>query len=284
MQNARPYSYTILRYVPDMITGEFVNVGVILHVPSAGLLEARLRKSVGRMRGLFPDLERPAFTRAMAAIERSIERLCADLRTEGLLRSGGDALAMARRALPADDSSLQWSSPAGTGLTDDPSKTLDRLFGRFVSRHDTRSPHRRTDDDVWRPVRRKLEERNLLPLLQEKTIRGGIDEIVFRHAWQNGTWHAYEPLSFDLADSEGIRAKAREWLGHLTAVADEKTEEFRLHFIVGAPGRADLRKAYASALAILQKAPSKPEIFEEADIEKLLAGMEQEVPGHTRAT
>lgn len=110
-----------------------------------------------------------------------------------------------------------------------------------------------------------------------------MDEIVFKHAWKNGVWHVYEPLSFDLADSDGIKTKAREWLGHLAAVADGVTERFKPHFIVGAPGRPELRKAYDSALAILKKAPVPPEIFEESQVDDLIARIEDEVRAHGEA-
>lgn len=280
MKDGQRYSYTVLRYVHDVMTGEFVNVGVLLYVPSTGLVDTRLRTSMGRLRGVFPDLDRDAFTRAMRTVARSVEKLSRELQSEGFLRSEGDAVSMASRALPVDDSSLQWSSPAGTGLTNDPAKALDRLFERFVSRYDTRSPRRRTDDDVWRPVRQKLEERKLSSLLQEKTIQGGVDEIAFKHAWKNGKWHVYEPLSFDLADADGIKTKAREWLGHLTAVADGTAEPFKPHFIVGAPARPDLQKAYASALDILRKAPAQPDIFEESQVDELIAQIEDEVRAH----
>jgi hypothetical protein len=80
----------------------------------------------------------------------------------------------------------------------------------------------------------RLEDRNLLSRLQEKTLRGKVDEISFKHAWKNGYWHVYEPVSFDLADAEGIKGKARSWLGHLSAVAGD-VEPFKPHFIVGAP-------------------------------------------------
>jgi Protein of unknown function (DUF3037) len=32
----QPYTYTILRYVHDVTTGEFVNVGVVMHLPREG--------------------------------------------------------------------------------------------------------------------------------------------------------------------------------------------------------------------------------------------------------
>jgi hypothetical protein len=227
---------------------------------------------MGRMRGVFPDLDRSAFTSAMRAAQRAFDRIA---KGESLFRSEGDAYYYARLSLPADDSSLQWS-PLGSGLTDDPEKTFARLYERFVTRYDTHSTHRRTDDDIWRPVMERLEDRNLLSRLQEKTLRGKVDEISFKHAWKNGYWHVYEPVSFDLADAEGIKGKARSWLGHLSAVAGD-VEPFKPHFIVGAPATKGLEEAYRDAVAILRKAPNEPEIYEESEVDALVAKIEDEV-------
>jgi len=282
MSTTHKYTYTIVRYVHDVATREFVNVGVILHVPSLGLVEARARPSITRLRGVFPDLDREAFQRLMQAVERCVSTVAKEVREAGLFDEGLDAAGIAARALPKDDSSLQWSEPAGAGLTDNPAKTIDRLHERFVTRYEKKGSHRRTDDEVWRPFRQKLEERHLASLLRESTFTGGVDEIVFKHAWKNGVWHAYEALSFDLSDAEHIKIKAREWRGHLSAVADT-TKLLRLHFLVGAPQRADLHDAYAKALAILEKAPVKPEIFEEGQIDMLVDRLEDEARRHVQS-
>jgi hypothetical protein len=281
MMDKQPYSYTVLRYVHDIMTGEFVNVGVVVYAPSLSWLRAKTRPSMGRVKELFPDLDRKAFTSAMNAVKRGITKIGKDTASPGLLRPEGDAVTMARMALPADDSSLQWS-PAGTGLTNDPENTLERLYGRFVARYDMPHPRRRSDDEIWRPVQQRLKERNLGNVLERKTISGEVDEIVFKHAWRNGEWHVYEPVSFDLADSDGIKSKAREWLGHLSAVVAGKAEAFRPHFIVGAPSNPDLHTAYRSALTILGRAPNDPAIYEEEQIDDLVAHIEDEVRTHRR--
>jgi hypothetical protein len=284
MTDKAAYSYTLLRYVHDVLTGEFVNVGVVLFAPTKGLVRYKMRGTIGRLKGVFPDIDRKAFLSSMAAVRKGLQLAAKSEREAGLLKSDGDAVAIACRAVPPDDSSLQWS-PAGTGLTANPDEALDRLFDRYVSRYDTHHRSRRSDDDVWRPVRQKLEERNLAQHLQEKSIGGSVDDIVFKHAWKNGQWHVYEPLSFDLADADGIKTKAREWLGHLSAVvADGKAERFKPHFIVGAPTNPTLQDAYRSAIAILERAPNEPEVFEEGQLDKLVAQIEDEVREHnTRA-
>jgi hypothetical protein len=277
MSDKLSYTYTILRYVHDVMTGEFVNVGVVMHVPSQQRVLARTRTTIGRLRGVFPDLDRNAFTAAMHAVQRAFKKIAKENVKGGLFVAEGDAAVFARQALPADDSSLQWSA-VGSGLTCDVEQTFERLYDRFIARYDTHSRHRRTDDDVWRPVLQKLEEKNIASRLQEKVISGPVDDVVFKHAWKNGRWHVYEPVSFDLVDSDGIKTKAREWLGHLMAVvADGNVEAFKPHFIVGAPRDPMLRNAYDSAVAILRRAPNDPEIFEETQIDDLVARIADEV-------
>lgn len=278
-----PYSYTLLRYVHDVLTGEFVNVGVVLFAPSLGLVRFKTRLTIGRLKGVFPDIDRGSFVTSMYAVRRGLQWIAKSEISAGFLRSDGDAADIARRALPADDSSLQWST-CGTGLTRSPDDTLARLFERFVSRYDTHTKSRRTDEDVWRPVRQMLEDRNLAERLQEKSIRGGVDDIVFKHAWKNGQWHVYESLSFDLVDADGIKSKAREWLGHLSAVvAGGEAEQFKPHFLVGAPTNPALENAYRTAIAILQKAPNNPEVFEEGQLNAFVGQIEDEVHRHEDA-
>ena len=281
MTNKAAYSYTLLRYVHDVLTGEFVNVGVVLFVPSEGLISYRMRGTIGRLKGVFPDIERRAFLLSMTAARKGLQLVAKSEKSAGLFKGQFDAAAIARRAIPPDDSSLQWS-PSGTGLTTNPDETLKRLFERYVSRYDTHYRARRSDDDVWRSVRQKLEERNLAQYLEEKSISGGVDDIVFKHAWKNGQWHVYEPLSFDLVDADGIKTKAREWLGHLSAVvAGGRAEPFKTHFIVGAPRNLTLQHAYHSAVTILQQAPNDPEVFDENQLDKLVAKIEDEVREHS---
>lgn len=278
MTSLAPYSYTVLRYVHDVLTGEFVNVGVVL--VHERCVKFKTKTTIGRIKGVFPDVDRAAFLSAMYAARRALQSVAKKHSTSGLFQSEATAEAIAREAVAVDDSSLQWS-PQGGGVSENTDGTLDRLYERFVTRYDAHYPSRRTDDDIWRPVRQKLEERNIAQVFQEKTIHGSLDDIVFKHAWKNGMWHVYEPLSFDLADADGIKTKAREWLGHLSAVvAGGSTENFKPHFIVGAPSNDALRNAYHSAVAILKKAPNEPEVFEESEVDTLVSQIEDEVVAH----
>ena len=50
MNEENAYSYTILRYVHDVVAGEFLNVGVVMHAPAGGALLVRTQTAIGRLR------------------------------------------------------------------------------------------------------------------------------------------------------------------------------------------------------------------------------------------
>lgn len=283
----RRYTYTVLRYVHDPIAAEFVNVGVVLFSAAASgapaCLRTSTRKTFGRVRDIFPDLDRDAFKQTMRTIERQLKCLGDELAREGMIVSEGDAATFAQRILPRDDSSLQWS-PVGSGVSDDIEKAFDRLYARYIARYDGNSMPRRSDEEIWKPVRQRLEQRNLPVELEPKTIVGGDDKIEFQHAWKNGAWHVYEPLSLDLADADGIYRKVHRWLGQLTSVAPEATEPFHPHFIVGAPADPRLESAYRRAIKILKKSPGDVTVFEESEVDLFVDRIEDEMRGHREHT
>jgi len=279
MTEKQPYSYTILRYVHDVTTGEFVNIGVVLYCPVTKCLDIKIRHTIGRIKDMFPDFDRKAYRSAIAAVERGVKSVARDIGSSGFLLVDGNAATLAHRALPVDYSSLQWSPP-GVGLTRDVAQTLAQLFDRFISRYDSHGARRKTDDDVWRPVRERLDEKHIGVAFEKKVISGELDDITFERTWRNGTLHAYEPLSLDLADADEIKGKARRWRGHLAAVSDGIVDDFKLYFILGKPQAEELMPAYESAKAILARAPGTPEVYEEDEVEMFVSSIEDEYRSH----
>lgn len=283
----RRYTYTVLRYVHDPLTAEFVNVGLLVVFPGGPgvqpFYKVRTKTAIGRLRHLFPGINRASFVETMRAIERSVGRvLTADLKAnhpDDMFTKVVDAAEIARRALPADDSSYIWA-PIGSGLAEDPQATFERIYMRLVGMYDTRVEGRRSDEDVWRPVRQKLEDLEVSIPFEQKIVSGGDDTIEFQHAWKNGAWHAYEALSLDLADADGIYKKAHRWLGQLTSVLPDAHERVYPHFIVGKPADPQLHDAYQRAIRILRKSPTEVEVFEESQIDAFIEKVAADVAIH----
>ena len=279
MTDKQAYSYTVLRYVHDVVSGEALNVGIVMHAPYASFLKVQTRKTIGRLKHVFPDLDRHDFVEAMRAVDRGLASVAKQSMSAPLFDKHSDARSYALKVLPNDDSALQWS-PLGTGLTGDPAKTFERLFQRYVMQYDRRSERRRSDEDIWRPVREKLAEREVHVPFEEKVVSGAQDQIKFEKAWKNGKWHAYEALSMDLADADHIKDKARRWRGHLSAVAEGASDDLELHFVLGRPQNATLMRAYETAKDILRGAQYTSEVVDENDVDDLVSTLEDEYRAH----
>ena len=111
-----PYTYTVLRYVHDTVTGEFVNVGVAVYAPEVRYASALCRTTYSRLSKTFPGMDGDSFKSLMRFIQSRFEEFGGRLAGElPFQTSPKTALELAESILPRDDSSLQWS-PVGSGL------------------------------------------------------------------------------------------------------------------------------------------------------------------------
>lgn len=278
MNTKTPFTYTVLRYVHDISTGEFVNVGVVLFSPTGQYAGARFRTTFKRVKSVFPSLRSEAFKASMRSLDATFKELKTSLFTEGV-RDAQTALDIAIRVLPKDDSSLQWS-PIGSGIASNMDEKLVELFARLVTKYDDAvASHKKSEDDVWRHFSLELQQRHILEHFTSKTLSVADDEVEFKHAWKNGVWHCLAPVSFDLASPESIKDKAHKWLGRLASVQDAK-EECKLYFLVGEPRQDDLHEAVDSAFKILKKSPFPCEIYRETETSKLTEHLAHEIQSH----
>lgn len=278
MSKREQYTYVLLRYRHDPLSGEFANVGVVLYSPAAAFLGVKVRKTLGRLGKIFPGLSKSDFTSSMNAIERSVRRLAPKTKIDLLPSDIMDATAVAAKALPNDDSSYIWSD-LRSGLTSDLPSSLERLYERFVGRYDELSVVRRDDAAIWQPVRERLSAQKILDRLNPKTVVSPLDEVVFGSAWKNGAWHCYQALSFDLSTADGIREKAARWSGHMLG-ASKSEEQIVPHFLVGAPSDDRLKVDYLRAIQFLRASALNPEVFEETQIDELVGEIVEEIRKH----
>ncbi|MBK7051375.1 MAG: DUF3037 domain-containing protein [Rhodoferax sp.] len=154
--NKQAYSYSVLRYVHDVTTGEFVNVGLALYCPAMHYANAACRTTSKRLTPLFPSLDSSVFRALMRKVQTRFEALHDEVNSQLALRPYASVMELAQSVIPQDDSALQWA-PMGSGLTSDPDATLELLFERFVMKHDeTSTVHRRNDEQVWKTLAVRL--------------------------------------------------------------------------------------------------------------------------------
>lgn len=280
MTSKTPFTYTVLRYIHDVTTGEFVNVGVVMFAPDGRYLGALFRTTFKRVKSLFPTLHSDAFKASMRALDAAFKAQRAEVCANGF--SGAKtALDIATKILPKDDSSLQWS-PLGAGIASDLDAKLQYLFARLITKYDdAHHSHKRNEEDILRHFSLELQQRHILRHFEPKTLSVADDAVEFKHAWKNGVWHCLAPVSFDLASPESIKDKAHKWLGKLASVKDT-SEQCKLYFLVGEPHQGDLNEAVDSAYKILRKSPFPCEIYKESETAKLSDVLAQEIELHAK--
>jgi hypothetical protein len=269
------YNSIVLRYVHDVVTGEFANIGVVLYAPDQRFLDARFTTSYERLNAIFLKIDHLHFRALIRYMTNRFEELGAELR-DGLLPQAG-LPELAKQVLPPDDSSLQWSQPSG-GFTDDPAKTLHDLYNRYVECYVAGSAQvSRSDEEIVKPFKAKLGK--VVSKLAAKKIETKDYQYEFDLARKNGIWHVYEPVSFDLIDPNSIREKANRWLGRGVALQDAR-EKFKIHFLLGEPRQEGTKEAFENAIHLLSKIPGQKELIRESDLERFAEHVAEEIVHH----
>ena len=122
-----PFDYAVVRVVPRVERGEFVNAGVILSSQEARFLGALVELNEARVLALDPSADVDEIRRCLEAIP--------------VVCAGGEAAgpigALPQRArfnwLVAPRSTVVQTSPTHGGLCTDPSAELEKLFKTLVT-------------------------------------------------------------------------------------------------------------------------------------------------------
>ena len=120
------YDYAIVRVVPRVERGEFVNVGAIVSSDAKGYLAARFAVDAARLLALDPHVDLNAVRTALAAIAA----VCAGGAPAGAI--GQLSLRERFHWLVAPRSTIIQTSAVHTGRCDDLADALDHLLERMV--------------------------------------------------------------------------------------------------------------------------------------------------------
>ena len=126
MTRRHPFVYAVLRAVPRVDRGEFVNVGVVLYCQSLDFLRAAVALDEARLRALDRDVDLDAVASSAAAVEQACRAPVGTARENA-------GLATRFGMLTAPRSTVVQPSPVHAGVTESPERTLAQLMERLVS-------------------------------------------------------------------------------------------------------------------------------------------------------
>ena len=120
-------NYAILRFMPDRVRGEFMNLGIALHAPRDGWFGYRLLPDAGdRAKRVFPPLDPIAFESELEGQRRELDRIKA-------LERDREGLAVAFRELVRPREGWFQFSDISTVLGPGPERSLAEAFQRRVA-------------------------------------------------------------------------------------------------------------------------------------------------------
>ena len=128
------YDYAIVRVVPRVERGEFVNAGVILSCADSGFLEARIDLDEARLLALDPGVHLAGIRAALA----TIPLVCSGGAAAGAL--GQLSVRERFHWLVAPRSTSVQTSAVHSGRCDDPVQTIEHLLDTMVRRRAIRAP------------------------------------------------------------------------------------------------------------------------------------------------
>jgi hypothetical protein len=120
------FEYAVLRVVPRVDRGEYVNGAVLLYCQAAEYLGVRVRADLECVRALWAEADLVAIEQALAGA-----RAVAEGSTEAGEAGAGDP-GRRFRWLTAPRSVVIQPGPVHTGVTDDPAVELDRIAARML--------------------------------------------------------------------------------------------------------------------------------------------------------
>jgi hypothetical protein len=120
------FEYALLRVVPRVERGEFINAGVVLYCKDAKYLDARVRLDLERLRALDPNLD-PETVQAHLEVARRVCEGGAEAGAVGMLPQG-----QRFGWLVAPRSTVVQPSPVHTGFADDPEEAIEHLLRVMV--------------------------------------------------------------------------------------------------------------------------------------------------------
>lgn len=231
------YEYQILRYVPDRISGEFVNIGLALYNHETAYLKVRVTNRIERLSHFFPETDGRRLKKTIRFIENGIQKIAEQLKNELRLDDMSSLDDITRKVLPKDDSALIFTD-VKEAIDINFEAAFEDLFDRLINKHQRHSEDDTLyDKDVWQKMYKEyFEKYGIAQHLKSHIVHTRSDRFEFEHAFKNGKWNLFEPVTFDLKKPSSIKDKVYKWDGKISELKSAG-EELKLYLLSKLPSQ-----------------------------------------------
>jgi hypothetical protein len=275
--------YQILRYLPDRVSGEFVNLGIVAFDPATGTLKSKFITKIGKISGFFPNINSRYLVKSVKTIQDDLDIFSTRLLSEFSFKEINSLDEITKSVLPKDDSALIFSEIKKT-LDISVEATVDDLFSRFVSVHlmEDEDEEVRRDKEVWNKVYKKhFDEYGISGHLAAHKVKTKNDELEFEKAWKNGAWNCFETVSFNLTRPDAIKNKVYKWVGKLDEL-NSSSEAMHIYLLSVLPHEhPELDKFITKKIKEKATKNIKIDLVSENEIEIVAKRIKKEIDKHS---
>ena len=251
-----------LRYFPNLVTGEFVNVGVALVAPDARWWDIRVAKGLKGFRRVFPTAQPRALKAALHRIERAVVRSGTRTRHDAnslirLLDRWDNPLQPVRAALGTLLGSLSWAEVPICGVTTDPAAELSYWFDQLVqvqADQDASAQSRREHSgQLAALIESEFGRRGILERMRPAEV-GTYAKQTFDFTYTNGRLNIFDAIRLNYATPSLIREHAQYWRGKLDTLSDGLEKPFNYFALVKIPEAPELKDEAEIGLTMIRNA------------------------------
>lgn len=263
------FTYSILRYRPDYLLHEEVNVGLLFFFEEESQLRFLYPSKLGRLKALYPNYSNSQLRNYLSAFEAQANKLNKNanaLRLQALSRSF-----LTEYFIAHDATALYFEEPK-KGIYSSQEEILSYYYKLYFGSYFSEETLQKKDEIYLKNrFKKELESHNpnvlRTNLIHTCDIATPLIHEHWEYAWQNGSLNLVTPVGFDLKESRSIEDKACLWQGKLSLLKGElEQRNARVDILLSQPSNKDLFKSYDSAHKIIEASRAPLQFIEESGL------------------
>ncbi len=272
--------YQVLRYLPDRVSGEFVNLGIVAYCPQEKNIQGSFYLKSTRLHSFFPTVNSRYIIRTLKSIDAFIKKMNTDFKKPLFTNAPSNLREITQNILPEDDSALFFTDVSKI-LDLDVDTVLKDLYLRLVLKYVHETDHDTlADKAVWKQhYKDYFDKYRLTEKLHPGKVKTKMDEWDFERTVQNGTLHCFESVTFDLSSDDYIRKKVYTWAGRVDELKSAK-EPIHLYLLSVLPDKKELQKFIKEKLDNKELGNTIIEIVHPKEAEKIIKKVKTALENH----
>lgn len=214
--------FAVLRYVPDEIRKEFINVGLAFHCPEEGFIDMKVTTNFSRLSAFDDEVDVDLMKLILSGVKGDFTQL---------IDIGSPSNAQIRDCNYIDRATMMYVnqlqfSPVYTLRSSNIVEDYQDLFKTYVY-FDSHKSNRITGEKVKSIMNRVLKDKNVLTKVhKDYTVDIGTEEVKIDYLYRvNDTSKLIKTFSFDYTDQGSKKAPsvAKEWHFNFSKLAENST-------------------------------------------------------------